>query len=110
VHHRHRRELPELLHQLRGNGLGFAAMLTSLIAHDRRHILGILSQVPLAIRQMLKQTIVRIGANGSEPRSGAAEDAGPSYPRELVLHELGGYPMGPVAYLRSRHAAAAFRY
>ena len=29
VHHRHRREIAELNHQLQGDGVGFTAMLTS---------------------------------------------------------------------------------
>lgn len=66
VHHRHRRGLDELYHQLQGNGLGFTAMLTSLIRHDPRHFLGLSSQLPLALRQMIPQTINRLTGHSAD--------------------------------------------
>lgn len=116
VHHRHRRELDELLHQLRGNGLGFTAMLTSLILRDKRHLLVLLAQLPVASRRMLAQSIERVerAGTGRRGRSQAlrapagpaapAIPAGASFPRSLVMNELSGYPKGPFAYVRSRRA------
>lgn len=108
VYHRHRRELDELLHQLGGNGLGFTAMLTSLVSHDSRHALGLAWQLPLAVWQMLRQTLTRIGTRGGRvgETDGAHQDA--PYPRKLVVTELLGYPKGPAAYLRSRRAMLAW--
>jgi len=108
AHHRHRREVDELLHQLRGNGLGFTAMLTSLILSDRRHLLGLGSQLPLAGWRMLRQSLARIrgmkvGATG--PVDGPNIEL---YPRHLVINELRGYPKGPLAYLRSRRQMKAW--
>jgi glycosyltransferase involved in cell wall biosynthesis len=108
AHHRHRREVEELLHQLRGNGLGFTAMLTSLILADRRHLLGLGYQLPLAGWRMLRQSLARIrgkkvGAAG--PGDNASAEL---YPRELVVNELRGYPKGPLAYLRSRKQMKAW--
>ena len=102
AHHRHRREVEELLHQLRGNGLGFTAMLTSLILSDRRHVLGLGSQLPLAGWRMLRQSLARIRGT-KVGAAGSADDADIElYPRHLVINELSGYPKGPLAYLRSR--------
>ncbi|NII49905.1 glycosyltransferase [Frigoribacterium endophyticum] len=111
VHHRHRRGTDELLHQLRGNGLGFTAMLTGLVLRDPRHLLGLAWQLPLAVRSMALQSVRRIGG-GAGPVDedgagghGSAGDADHGYPRSLVLSELRGYPSGPRAYLVSRRAA-----
>lgn len=99
VHHRHRRAWPELLHQLQGNGLGFTAMLTSVILADRRHLLSLAQQVPLAVRRLTSQSVRRF--IGRAPDSEVA-DVDAAYPRQLVISELRGYPQGPAAYLRSR--------
>lgn len=108
AHHRHRREVEELLHQLRGNGLGFTAMLTSLILADRRHLLGLGSQLPLAGWRMLRQSLVRIRGM-KVGAAGPAHVAGTElYPRQLVINELRGYPIGPLAYLRSRRQMNAW--
>ncbi|WP_157720538.1 glycosyltransferase [Friedmanniella luteola] len=103
VHHKHRREYDELVHQLRGNGLGFTAMLTSLVLHDPRHLLALGGQLPLALRRMGSQTLARLSGR----RAGAEEAAGGPdlYPKELVLRELQGMPLGPSAYVRSRRSA-----
>jgi hypothetical protein len=100
VHHRHRREYDELKQQLRGNGIGFSAMLTSLIAHDVAHLAGIGSQFPLALRQFFKQGAARLRET-SRPATGTG-GATPAYPRELQLHEFSGFPRGPLLYTRSR--------
>ena len=109
VHHRHRREVSELEHQLGGNGVGFTAMLTSLVSHDRRHLLGLASQLPLAGREMLRQSVARVqGRKGTAAEADAARDDTAQFPRNLVMHELRGYPKGPFAYIRSRRSTAAW--
>lgn len=109
AHHRHRRELEELHHQLRGNGLGFTAMLTSLVLHDTRHLLGLGSQLPIAGWQMVKQSLKRlrgrkVTTDAVRPDAHAAE----YYPRNLVIQELRGYPLGPSAYWQSRRRITAW--
>lgn len=100
VHHRHRREWPELLHQLQGNGLGFTAMLTSAVLSDRRHLLALAAQVPVAVRGLTAQSAAKLSGKAPE----RASDVDDSYPRQMVLNELLGYPLGPFAYLRSRRS------
>ena len=108
VHHRHRREVGELAHQLRGNGLGFTAMLSSLIRQDRRHVLGLASQLPVAARRMVSQSATRMKGGRGPARD--AVDAVPAarYPSKLVWYELQGYPQGPLAYARSLRSARAW--
>jgi len=107
VHHRHRREVPELIRQLQGNGLGFTAMLTSLVTHHPRHLLTLGAQVPLAAWRFSKQSATRL--RGRRPTDADAHrQAGEQFPRKLVTSELRGYPRGPGAYLKSRRAARAW--
>jgi glycosyltransferase involved in cell wall biosynthesis len=107
AHHRHRREVEELLNQLKGNGLGFTAMLTSLILADRRHVLGLGYQLPLAGWRMLRQSLARI--RGAKAGAGPAHPVETAlYPRNLVFSELSGFPLGPIAYLRSRRQMKAW--
>jgi glycosyltransferase involved in cell wall biosynthesis len=108
VHHRHRREVGELLHQLRGNGVGFTAMLTSLILDDRRHVLGLGYQLPLALWSKFWQSLVRARGQTIGSAGPAAKERPYLYPRELVMHELRGYPEGPLAYLSSRRQMLAW--
>ncbi|MDQ1730272.1 MAG: hypothetical protein QOK10_431 [Pseudonocardiales bacterium] len=102
VRHRHRREYRELLDQLTGNGLGFTAMLTSLVLNDPRHLAALAFHAPLALRRVLVSTAERV--RGRQPDPAAELTAGPRYPRELVMRELRGYSRGPLAYLASRRA------
>ena len=101
VHHRHRREYEELVHQLDGYGLGFTAMITSLVWHDQRHLASILAHVPLAVTRLFESIRARIiGTNRASQSPGL--DAVATYPRALIRRELRAYPRGPLAYLRSR--------
>ena len=137
VHHRHRQTFDGLVKQLRGNGVGFTAMMASLISTDRRHALAIGSQLPLAGYQMIRQGIGRISSarsrrhplqaypamqptGGEWTGDGSATDGSgvatgsdvfsKSYPRGLVINELSRYPIGPVAYLRSRRVTRTQRF
>jgi hypothetical protein len=105
VHHRHRRTLDELHRQLHGNGLGFTAMLTSLIVHDRRHLASLGYQVPLAVKSMVGQSVRRLAGRGAAHEEDVVVGAvatEPDHPRSLVVQELRGFPKGPSAYFRSR--------
>jgi GT2 family glycosyltransferase len=97
VHHVHRRGLDELERQLHGYGLGLTAMLTAIIWRDPRHVVGLLSVVPAALRSM--------STSSSGKRSGQAA----GYPPELVRAELRGMVAGPLAYLKSRRAQRRWR-
>jgi hypothetical protein len=101
VHHRHRREYEELVHQLDGYGLGFTAMITSLVWHDQRHLASILSHVPLAATRLSERIRARIIDTNRASQS-PGSDAVATYPRALIGSELRAYPRGPLAYLRSR--------
>lgn len=104
VLHRHRQSPEDLRRQLVGNGIGFTASLASLVADDPRHLWQLARQVPLAGVRLASEARRRLSERSS--RSGAAdvprEVPGDAYPRSLVLHELGGMPRGPWAYVRSR--------
>jgi hypothetical protein len=102
VHHRHRQEYAELLKQMHGYGLGFTAMLTSLVRNDPRHLLSILSQLPKIILWKAAQLVDRVRGR----RRNGVNDQGtvPSYPSTLFRRETWAYLRGPRAYLRSRTA------
>jgi hypothetical protein len=100
VYHQHRREYSELVNQLKGYGLGFTAMLTSLARGDRRHLLSLLSQLPSALRRKILQAAKRIRESRSD-RAARGEEA-QLYPSELVRDEYLAYLRGPSAYHRSR--------
>jgi len=111
VHHRHRRHYDELLHQLDGYGVGFTAMLWSLIRDDPRHLLKIGAQLPAATIGMVRAFASKLGRGR---KSGAVSfdrpdcttsDAEVPFPRALASTELRGYPRGPWAYERSRRAS-----
>ncbi|MCW2811223.1 MAG: hypothetical protein JWP61_1681 [Friedmanniella sp.] len=107
VFHKHREQYDQLVHQLRGNGLGFTAMLTSLVTHDPRHLVGLGLLLPLAVRRMGAQTLGRLRRRPQPPAPDLASvpvvpASTHGYPRGLVAHELLGMPQGPLAYLRSR--------
>lgn len=112
VHHRHRRDYPGLVSQFRGSGVGFTAMLVSLIQHDRRHLLSIAWQLPQAAARILQQGSTRIRGGRvarSRSRGPAHVEVGTGgYPRSLVLTELGNYWRGPAAYRRSQRADHAW--
>ena len=109
VYHRHRRRYEDLRRQMRGNGVGFTAMLTSLAVNDAALAAGVASQLPVAVGRLAGLATYRL-ARGRQSAAGR-QSAQPvaSYPRALALDELRGYPQGPVRYLQSRRAARAWR-
>ncbi len=108
VYHRHRRGYDDLRRQMRGNGVGFTAMLTALVVNDTAHAIGVVSQLPLAVGRLGRQATYRL-ARGRRPAAGrpSAQPVA-SYPRTLALDELRGYPQGPVRYIQSRREARAW--
>ena len=102
VHHRHRREYAELLKQIDGYGLGFTAMLTSIVRNNPRHLLSVLSQLPRVLQWKAFQLVQRI--RGRKARGGGGEAAMPLYPFRMLYRELRSYLPGPLAHLRSRSA------
>ncbi|MBC7442013.1 MAG: glycosyltransferase [Ramlibacter sp.] len=104
VHHRHRREVPELVRQLQGNGLGFTAMLASLVVHDSRHLVSLGAQLPRAAWEIVSQSVRRLATAKSRGPASPDDDAA-TYPRSLAMNELRHYPGGPLAYARSSRLA-----
>jgi hypothetical protein len=109
VRHRHRGSLAELQKQLRGYGTGFTAMLTALILGDRRHVVALAWQMPHAaatvIQGILRRLLVHRGTRGNDETAPVPRA---DYPRSLVAYELGSYPSGPLAYLRSRRTLRTY--
>ena len=93
VHHTHRRTLEDLEVQLRGYGIGFSAMMLSLVWRKPRRLRGFAAAVPQGLRAMTKPD--------SANRSRRTAD----YPKRLARAELRGMLAGPVAYLRERRGA-----
>lgn len=109
AHHRHRRGVDELLNQLGGYGLGFTAMLCSLVLGDPRHLVALGAQLPGAVREVAKQGYTRlVTAVSREPATPGSGAVAETYPRILALHELRQYPCGPIAYARSLRATKAW--
>jgi glycosyltransferase involved in cell wall biosynthesis len=90
VHHTHRRTIKDLEIQLRGYGVGFSAMVFSLVLRDFRRLRGFAVALPRGLRAMLNPD--------STKRSGRNDD----YPKQLSRAELRGMLTGPGAYLRER--------
>jgi O-antigen biosynthesis protein len=93
VWHRHPRTERDLQRRVFRYGLGLGAMLAkhALAGQDR---LRILPRLPGGLVYLV------------HPGSGRNRRKGPGFPRRLTLLELLGVLMGPLAYIRSRCAAA----
>jgi hypothetical protein len=100
VHHRHRREYEELLAQLEGYGLGFTAVLTSLVKNNPEHSLAIVSQLPEVLKWKIVQAIERV--RGRKGDGMTEEAARPLYPFALFAREFRAFFFGPHAYSRSK--------
>ncbi|HUX05515.1 MAG TPA: glycosyltransferase [Acidimicrobiales bacterium] len=105
VFHRHRRDYAGLLAQMDGSGVGFGAMLTSLILRDPCHLVRLAS---LIIRAGVR-TLVRARTSVRGRRTGERAPAAPTFPPQLFWHEIRGYLRGPFAYAASRRALAMRR-
>ncbi|WP_369068936.1 glycosyltransferase family 2 protein [Kineococcus terrestris] len=98
AHHRHRRSDRALREQVRGGGVGFTAMITSLVLQDPRHLLALGCTAPTAGLRKLA------GARAATAAPPPADDDGAEL-HELARVEAEGLRAGPGAYLRSRRAA-----
>ncbi len=112
VHHTHRRDLAGLEHQLRGNGVGYTAMLTALVHRDPRHLGALAGLVPAAAVAKLRWARDRARSGPADARTSTAPHSTSTStstdtvdPRRLVRLELRGMPWGPLAYWRARAAA-----
>lgn len=97
VFHGNRETVGELEAQVQSYGRGLGAMCTALVFEDPRHALmmaGLLKAALASLLQRESSAMVVRDANRS------------SYPRTLRRRELLGLATGPVAFLRSRLAAA----
>ncbi|WP_182047991.1 glycosyltransferase [Curtobacterium sp. ME26] len=107
VPHRHRRTVEALHAQLRGNGVGYTALLCALVARDRRHLAVLARLVPLAAGRKVRGVVATLRrGRGTDDAAGAAAAAAPvavvPVPRSLAYHEFRGFPAGPAAWVRSR--------
>ena len=101
VFHRHRRTYAQLLDQLDGSGIGFTAMLTSLVRRDPRHLLAMLCQVPSAGARLARLSLRRARGQRIIDDGSTITSNGRAYPARLISHELIAYFHGPFAYRRS---------
>jgi hypothetical protein len=102
VLHRHRYEYAELLAQMDDYGLGYTAMLTSLVWNDPRHFLAFASQLPLALKKIAAMGVERVRRERLSEVAGQLSARG--YPSVLARHERLARLRGPAAYARSRFA------
>lgn len=102
VSHRHRAGTAALRRQLFGYGIGFTAMITSLVAGDVRLLAQLLAQVPHAVRVRAHEVAELLRTRPAASQAPAP----PSYPRSLVGVETVGWLLGPVAFARSALSAA----
>lgn len=102
VHHRHRRDLEGLHHQLHSNGVGFTALMCALILKDRRHLTALARLMPVAAKIKTKQLVTRLAGRRDAAPETMTEASTTRIPRSLAYHEFRGFPAGPAAYFRSR--------
>lgn len=97
VRHFHRDTYEALRSQMRGYGVGMAAVLTKIVLGGGRPARDVLGCVPRGVWTLLAPTSTK---NAKKPAE---------MPLALVGHELVGYLEGPVRYLQSRRAAVQRR-
>lgn len=97
VRHQHRREYEALQWQLFTYSAALVGLMLKRAFLDRRVALDMLRRLP------------RILPTALRARRGAGQSDRNDYPLQLRLTEVAGYLYGPVAYLRSRAAAAETR-
>jgi GT2 family glycosyltransferase len=101
VFHTHRADYPSLRGQIEAYGLGFTAMLTSLVRAEPWHLGGVLSQLPRVARRVLDE---RRSPATAEPTPAEVVLGAPA-PSELGRLERRGAFKGPSAWLRSHREA-----
>jgi len=103
VLHQHRRDYEGLLYQLEGYGLGFTAVLTSLVISDPRHLLAIATNFLASLRSLVLKFLGNF--RGRNRATDETHDVR-HFPSELARREYRGYFKGPGAYLKSRRVLA----
>jgi GT2 family glycosyltransferase len=88
VCHTHWRTREEFLRKIYAYGNGYTAMLTALVRHDPRHLLGLGYYAVQAVFLLFR-------------KFSAARPEGVKYPKELSRAELRGLLLGPFSYLRA---------
>lgn len=96
VFHSHRADQAGLRQQLHDYGLGFTALLSALVWHDPRHLLGFLSLVPTIVSRLLSRPATAMATARVVP---AGE---PPLPPDLRRLEPRGMLRGVGSYLHSR--------
>jgi len=94
VYHRHRRDYDDLRTQVRYYGMAVTALLTKTILERPSVALELARRAPAGLRYALSD---------SSPKN---RNRSPAYPRDLKRAELGGFLVGPWAYLRDRRRSA----
>ncbi|MGQ7294842.1 glycosyltransferase family 2 protein [Quadrisphaera sp. KR29] len=97
VRHFHRDTYEALRAQMRGYGIGMAAVLTKIVLSGGRPARDVLRCVPRGVWTLLAPSSTK---NAKKPAE---------MPLALVGHELVGYLQGPWCYLRSRRTAVQRR-
>ncbi len=98
VWHRHAEDDGALGRKLFGYGMGLTAFLTRMGAHDPRHAVRIASRIPSGLRYLVAS------------RSGQGPEGDVELPRRLIVQELAGMALGPLAYAAGlRHRRARWR-
>ncbi|MBW4078732.1 MAG: glycosyltransferase [Acidobacteria bacterium] len=109
VFHKHRKEYAQLLTQLDGSGIGFTAMLTSLVRRDPRHFVAMLAQLPLASARLVMQSAQRTQGKPINGRGLKNTSRAHSYPSRLFYREFTAYFRGPITYVQSVIDVQRFR-
>jgi glycosyltransferase involved in cell wall biosynthesis len=92
--HQHRREYDDLLKLMDANGVGFTAMLTSLVRNDPRHLLGLSSQCLPALRQFAVQRSRK--DKGISTAGELIQELEPLFPTDLARREFRAFFRGPL--------------
>jgi glycosyltransferase involved in cell wall biosynthesis len=96
VRHTHRRDMAALESQMRGFGVGYTALIASLVLEDLRHLVGLtICGAPAAVVRWVRSAF-------SGPGGAQARDQEASYPASLRRNELIGMSLGPWRYALSR--------
>jgi GT2 family glycosyltransferase len=103
VRHTHRRKMEDLEIQMRSIGVGYTALLVSLILEDPSHLMGLtLCGGPAALIRWAQSAF-----SGQSAARGREELA--TYPASLRRNEIRGMLLGPWSYVKSRRLVRALR-
>ncbi len=103
--HTHRRTDEQLRHQIESYGVGFSAMMSSLVLEDPRHLAAMFATTPEVVAVMGRLFWRRLRTKGPEGTNPAAKTG----IADLAQLELRGMIRGPVAYAHSARRARRWR-